>query len=363
MIREHKGYFVVELYDPDSRRKFHVRPADYDRPTPTTEEEARELEALAKLWGAASSGPMSVRKYADMYCERKFNIAGHELAPQTNDHNRKRLKKFVEQFGPRPMQSISRAEALAFARDPETMSSAKEVRGMFTNALADQTISDNPFAGVKVVTRKNPPKAFLREADIDRLAQAAREVHGEWGKVFAAWIEFTAWIGARPGETAGAQWAQYDEANRLYNIQLQYHGTQRKLLPPKHNSTGVVHVFEKAAEAVADLPRTSEFMFPTTTGKLMDSPALARAFKPVKNAAGLPDATPGALRHFLASYMLNELALPPYTIAQQLRHRDGGKLIVQTYGHPDREMHLARIAQAEVAGGTMGEPGDEGAAI
>ena len=58
--------------------------------------------------------------------------------------------------------------------------------------------------------------------------------------------------------------------------------------------------------------------------------------------------------------MLNELALPPYTIAQQLRHSDGGRLVVQTYGHPDRAMHLSRIAQAEADGAFVGqgEPGD-----
>ena len=137
----------------------------------------------------------------------------------------------------------------------------------------------------------------------------------------------------------------------------------RKLLAPKHDSTGLVHVFEPAAQAVAGLERTGEFMFTNTRGTPMDSSTITHAFKAVKHIAGLPEATPGALRHFLASYMLNELSLPPYTIAQQLRHRDGGRLVVQTYGHPDRSMHLSRIAQAEAMGRVVGRPDDPEVAV
>ena len=35
-----------------------------------------------------------------------------------------------------------------------------------------------------------------------------------------------------------------------------------------------------------------------------------------------------------ASYMLNVLALEPWVIAEQLRHSDGGALVLELYGHP-----------------------------
>lgn len=358
MIRQHKGYWVVELRDPDTKRKFHVRPADYEVPTPQTEEEARELEAMAKLWGAASSGPMSVRKYAEKFCERHFNHAGHAITKQTNDFYRGRLKRFVAEFGPRPMKSIKPAEAIRFATDPDTRVSAREVKAMFNSALREQVIETNPFVAVTISQRKGGGKAFLRAKDIDALAEAAYMVHGEWGRTFAAWIKWTAWLGLRPSEGAGSQWHHYDEEQQTYNVEFQFHGKECKLLAPKHDSTGIVHVFGDAAQAVADLPRDNPegFMFVGKRGKPMSGSAITNAFTPVKNLAGLPEASPGALRHFLASYMLNELALPPYTVAQQLRHSDGGKLVVKTYGHPDRAIHLQRIAQAEVAlGGSVGE--------
>lgn len=356
MIRQHKGYWVVELRDPDTKRKFHVRPADYDLPTPQSEAEARELEALAKLWGAASSGPMSVRKYADKFCDRKFNHAGHEITPQTNAYYRDRLQRFVAAFGPRPMQSIKPGEAIQFATDPETRGVAREVKAMFNSALREQVVETNPFASVNISQRKGHSKAFLKAKDIDALAEAAHMVHGDFGPMFAAWIKWTAWLGLRPAEGAGSQWSHYDEDNQLYNVEFQFHGKRCQMLPPKHNSKGVVHVFGDAAQAVADLPRNNPdgLMFVGKTGQPMSGTAISNYFAPVRNLAGLPDATPGALRHFLASYMLNELGLPPYTIAQQLRHSDGGKLIVRTYGHPDRAIHLSRIADAEASGGFVG---------
>lgn len=362
MIRKHKGYYVVELYDPNSKRKVHVRPADYELPTPKTEEEAKKLEALAELWGAASSGPMTVRKYAEKFCERNFNHAGHEITPQTNDYYRERLQRFTEQFGSRPMQSIKPAEAINFATDPDTRGVAREVKVMFNSALREGVIEANPFASVTINQRKGHSKAFLKAKDIDALAEAAHMVHGDFGPTFAAWIKWTAWLGLRPSEGAGSQWSHYDEENQLYNVEFQFHGKRGKMLPPKHNSYGVVHVFGDAAQAVADLPRDNPdgLMFVGKTGQPMTQGTISNYFAPVRTLAGLPDASPGALRHFLASYMLNELALPPYTIAQQLRHSDGGKLIIKTYGHPDRAIHLSRIADAEASGGFVGErePGE-----
>jgi hypothetical protein len=43
---------------------------------------------------------------------------------------------------------------------------------------------------------------------------------------------------------------------------------------------------------------------------------------------------------------LNVLGLPPHVLAAQLGHREGGKLIVRTYGHPDAAIACIRIRDA-----------------
>ena len=52
------------------------------------------------------------------------------------------------------------------------------------------------------------------------------------------------------------------------------------------------------------------------------------------------------LRHFGASHMLNELEIEPWVIAEQLRHSDGGALVLELYGHPDRKEAIRRIRRA-----------------
>lgn len=364
MIRQRgPTYWVVELYDSELKRKFQVRPADYGMDTPASEKQAKKLEQAAIAAGSKAVAPLTIRAYHDRFTDRAFNHAGHEITEQTNTYYRERLRSFVAQYGNLPIAAFRVEDASMFALDPETRSSAREVKAMFSSALRDGVIDKDPFAAITVQQRKGNTKEFLRKPDVEALAEAALMVHGEWGPTFRAYILWTAWLGLRPSESAGAQWAFYDEAAQLYDVQFQWHGKLAKRVAPKHNSTGLVHVFEPAAEAVANLERRGEYMFPGKQGQPMNQATISTAFDKTRHLAGLPKATAGALRHFLASYMLNELGLPPYTIAQQLRHSDGGKLVVKTYGHPDRAIHLSRIAQAESAGAYMGQQDDQEASI
>ena len=51
-------------------------------------------------------------------------------------------------------------------------------------------------------------------------------------------------------------------------------------------------------------------------------------------------------RHAFGWYALNVLDLPDHVIAEQLGHRDGGKLVRTTYGHPDARIARERVREA-----------------
>ncbi len=53
-----------------------------------------------------------------------------------------------------------------------------------------------------------------------------------------------------------------------------------------------------------------------------------------------------ATRHHFGWYALNVLGLEPYVIAEQLGHKDGGKLVIQLYGHPDKGRARRLIREA-----------------
>jgi integrase len=122
---------------------------------------------------------------------------------------------------------------------------------------------------------------------------------------------------------------------------------------------------EPAQRAVLDKPRRlgDDLMFRTKRGRQFSQGALHRAWSSVRETfmAGLPahhhlrtrielDSEDRLdfyeLRHFGASYMLNELELEPWVVAEQLRHSDGGVLVVQLYGHPSRREAIKRIRRA-----------------
>jgi hypothetical protein len=53
-----------------------------------------------------------------------------------------------------------------------------------------------------------------------------------------------------------------------------------------------------------------------------------------------------ATRHYFGRYAFNVLGLPDHVIALQFGHRDGGKLVRTTYGHPDALIARDRVREA-----------------
>lgn len=343
MIRQRGDRYLVELFSPEKGRTAQVRPGDYGLRTPRNRQEAEQLEAMALL---DYQDALTVEQYADRHCTREFTDAGRPVSRQTNDHNRQQLKDFIEVYGSVSMDSITRLQAKDYVvKHPSRL---REVSAMFNAAVADDVISVNPFAKLKVPQRKGSKDVVVPTLEeVKALGEAAVMCHGAWGYTFRAMILFAAWTGLRPGEAAGAKWEHLHGSE--YEVVEQYLLKYHKFSGPKWGSVGTVHVFDAGLDAVAGLPSDNPLMFPAKMGGALSGAQLHSALNPVRILAGVPDFTFKGLRHFHASYLLNELGLPPYTIAQQLRHSDGGELIVSTYGHADRGVHLERISIAEKA--------------
>lgn len=167
----------------------------------------------------------------------------------------------------------------------------------------------------------------------------------------------------RPGESVAATYGLLD--GDVYDLRRQFNSALGRETSPKHNSTGLIYVPEPAQRAVLDKPRRlgDDLIFRTKRGCQFRQESLWRAWDPVRRAfaAGLPGGhhlrerlaiEPDdqldfyELRHFGASYMLNELELEPWVIAEQLRHNDGGRLVLELYGHPDQAKTIERIRRA-----------------
>jgi integrase len=345
MIRKRDGRFVVEVYDPTTRKKVSVSAKKLGLPVPSTMREAKALEraALAQM-EKVRPGQETVEHFA----ARWMTDFTEGRSESTILHNKERVKKIAKDFHGRTMNSITRQEAEAWAL--ANRSRVREVRAMWNDAIRVGVASDNPFKGIGYARKGRRDIQVLSPGEVERLAELAVEIHGEgFGEEFAALIKWAAYTGMRPGEIMAARWSNLK--GDIYHVTEQVNTKLGRTTEPKHGSAGSIFVPTPALEAVQAIPRhDDDLIFHTKTGKRFSATTLREAWVPVRAAFGRPDLDLYELRHYAASYMLNVLHIEPWVIAKQLRHSDDGKLVVMLYGHPDKDVALGRIRTAFVTG-------------
>jgi integrase len=358
-----KGHgWVVEIYDPGTKRKRHVKPGDYGMEVPTTERQAKAVER------AALNARDENRRHGatDELCETfsaRWTTDFPRKGAATNLHNAERATIVAVKFRGRTVRSISRIEARALGKSNPARVPA--LRAMWTDAVQEGLADTNVFAKLGLDRgRGREDIIVLTTAEVDRLVEISLEVHGEkFGGEFGAMITWSAYTCMRPGETFAARFSRL--VDDVYDVSTQFNSKARRETAPKHGGDGLIYVPQPAIDAVLGKPRRLEddLMFRTKQGKQFRQTSLHEAWKEVRSVftAGLPEdhhlrrrlAADSddkldfyELRHFGATYMLNELGIEPWVIAEQLRHSDGGTLVLKLYGHPDRRKAIDRIRRA-----------------
>jgi integrase len=358
-VRRKRDRWVVEVYDPATRGKRHVRPADFGVGAPRTRREALALERLA-LAAREARAPGRRDETVASFAARWSRDYAHGRGESTRRHNAERVRAFVAVHGERPLRAIARADARAqAAAKPATVPA---LRAMFNDALADALVDENPFAKLGLARPAGRRDVtVLTVEEVERLARVAVEVHGPgWGDEVAAMILWGAYTCCRPGETFAARRSLLD--GDLYHLQAQFNSALGRETAPKHGSAGVIYVPPRAREAVARLPVRlgDDLLFRTRRGRQFRQESWGRAWDPIRMVF-THELAPGhhlrrrlaadpsdrldfhELRHFGAAYMLNVLDLQPWVIAKQLRHGDEGALVLALYGHPSRAVAIDQL--------------------
>jgi integrase len=351
------GRWIVEIYDPVTKEKRHVKAREFGVDAPQNERQAKALERVA-LNARDARRPGTGEETIDSFLERW--TTDFPRGASTNLHNAERVGGFAQLHAGRVMRSFTKREVRPWAL--ENPSRVPALRAMFNDAIDDGLVDENPFARLGIAAGGGREGiTVLTEAEIDGLAELALGMHGElWGPEFAAMIRWGAYTCARPGETFAARYSLLD--GDVYALAKQFNSRLGEETAPKHGSTGLIYVPEPALRAVLDKPRRlgDDLMFRSKRGKQFRQETLSRSWCPIRDAfvAQLPvshhlrqrlAADPDdrldfyELRHFGASYMLNELEIEPWVIAEQLRHSDGGTLVVKLYGHPSRAKAIERM--------------------
>ena len=219
------------------------------------------------------------------------------------------------------------------------------VRALLNAAVDDGIILANPadklarklHLGVPVATRQEQIKAFTAEQLGTFLAAAAKTAPRAYPLFF-----LLARTGMRLGEALALQWDDLDFTAREIRVARAF--SAGRVETPKAGHGRTLDMSQQLARVLRrlEIDRKAEtlrrgwqevppWIFCSDAGPPLDHNNVAKTFKRVLKAAGLPlHFTPHGLRHTFASLLLSARVSPAY-VQRQLGHASI-KLTVDTYG-------------------------------
>lgn len=263
--RNKTGLRPVYVYDPRVGKKLYVG----SRKNLNGADGARALEAEKTVEFARApveaGGGLTVAEYVAEWFDLHYGPGTRRPAASTFKVNEGNMRPFLKDFGARPLDDVTRREALRWAK--QHPNNATVVSAMFNDAIDDEVCKANPFAGRRQKeSRERKHIHPLTEDEVQRLAEIAfRHWGGDgYGWTARAWILFAAWVGCRPGETFSVTAKDLDFARGEVAVRRV---KKRGGVYP----VDVVVLPDEAANAIRDMPSVplSGPLFTSLEGKPM----------------------------------------------------------------------------------------------
>jgi integrase len=247
----------------------------------------------------------------------------------TNIQNRQMTKRFGQDFRFRELSTIDRSEAREWALD--NPSCARYVCTMLNDAVDDDLLERNVFSALRLPgSRGRKDITVPTEDQIDALTLAAEAP-------LDTMIPFAAYTGIRLGEHRALQRDSFLGDSRIA-VHFQLDRTETRKAPKGKRGERLAMVPDRVRHIesmVLALEAPEERPWP------LSLPQFKRRWKTTRAATGIWIQW-HELRHFCATWLLNK-GNNAEDIAIQFGHDDGGQLVRELYGHPDRDLALARL--------------------
>lgn len=333
--RKRDGKYEVTVWDSAQGKKRYV--GIFDK---AADAKRAEVEAM----GRRADRHSTVGEFA-----ARWTIDYPRPSESTNRHNAERVKRFADRYADTPMTSITSETARAWCQ--ERKGDLLSLRAMFNDAKRSGFLTANPFSDLGIDRgrgRKDLKGDWLTADDIEHLAESARRVHtGLLADMMPEFIRFAAYTGLRGGELYALEHADLvgDELH-VDRAVIQKTG---EIGLPKNGKKRTVALLPQARAAYERIPPLHDtLLFTNKTGGMLTQATMHSYWNPARNMAGRPELVIHELRHFHASWLLDQ-GLDAAAIALQLGHSDAS-LIYSTYGHPSERAARNRILNvAQVA--------------
>jgi integrase len=340
-VRKRGTRWAVEVYDAErASGKRYVGTFDTQR-----EARAAERDELASRTGKGRSGSGET---VDSFAERWLDLRPRRKE-STNVAYREQVKPFAEQHGDLLLREVDVELALRWLTERRWTHGG--IRAMFSDARRMGLVESNPFTELGLRgSRGRKDLDVLSVDEVNALVACVDEVwSGEVALSVKALILLSAFTGMRPAELYGLRWSDLNLRESEIGVARQYSPKSRTFETPKNGLTRRIVLTPPAREGLLALPRPMDadaLVFRASRGGRMTGRVQHYYWHPVRCRFGNPSMDLYELRHFCASWLLNDLGLPPQDVAHQLGHTDGGALVQRLYGHPSEQLARDRIKRA-----------------
>lgn len=348
------GRYRAQVYDAATRKNVSVSKLLGGEGTFRTKAEAKRAREKARERLEANVGRGDAPTLAAFHERWTTDPLFARPKESTNIHNAERTRAFVALYGTVTLRDFGTArgdaivaEWLAGGRRTGTVAALRAMFNDAASAKAGRLLDRNPFAGLGLAkTKGNAGKLPPSQEEMESLIAHARELVPP---SFAAYLEFACVSAARPGELDALRWSRIRWDDDEVDLVEQWSSKTRTFTEPKYGAYTIA-LTNRARQVLLRMKRDitdSPFVFSTARGTHYTDSSRTHHWNRVRAAAGLGNTSLYlATRHYFGWYATNVLELPADVVAQQLGHKDGGKLVAQLYGHLEGKVARRRIRQA-----------------
>lgn len=251
--------------------------------------------------------------------------------PHTNANNASMIRPFVEAFGDRELDAISKAEAYEWGvAHPGAI---RYARTLYGDAINVGLVESSPFKGLRFPTGASIGRTY---ATLPTLAQVA-QLEAAADPIIAGAITFAAYTGLRLGEQLGIRGADFDGDTIYVATQLDARGARK----PLKGGTEPRRVFlcAEALQAVSGLLSASDdaLLWP------INRTVHYHAWNAARKSVGL--AIPWHLLRHVALNRFVESGAQPRDVGYLAGHRDDTHVRRLYARHVDEDGAMDRLRE------------------
>jgi integrase len=341
------GRWRAQVYDPASGKNVSVSKITGEPGTYRTKTEAKQARSRAR---EALGGPLHLVTVGEFQLRWTTDPLFARPKESTNIHNKERTIAFATRYADVPVAHVGDEIVGEWLRGGKRNGTVPALRAMFKDAAsakAGRLVKVDPFASLGIAkTPGNRDKQPPSQRQLETMIRLAWEITPP---SFAGYLEFASVTALRPGELDALPPDAIDYERSTIDVRVQWNAKVRKFTAPKYGPYTVALV-GRARDVLARLPQQLDaepFVFTTLRGHHYTPSTRNHHWNRVRAGAGLANMSLYlATRHYFGWYAINVLELEPHVVAEQLGHKDGGKLVIELYGHPDASRAREKIRKA-----------------